>query len=57
MQIEEDERLYTVTDVGGGQGGARRQPSARRHGAALFVEIITVRAARAEEIERGVSLP
>ena len=51
MEIEEDERLYTVTDVAAGKvvlaGIALR----------FSCEVISVRAARPEEIERGVSLP
>jgi FKBP-type peptidyl-prolyl cis-trans isomerase SlyD len=57
MEIEEDERLYTVTDVAGGKvvldGNHPLAGSALR----FAVEIITVRPARAEEIERGLSLP
>ena len=37
MEVEEDERFYTVTDAGGGQGGARRQPPARRNCVTFFV--------------------
>jgi FKBP-type peptidyl-prolyl cis-trans isomerase SlyD len=57
MEIEENERLYTVTDVA--EGKAVLDANHPFAGIALrfSCEVISVRAARPEEIERGVSLP
>ena len=57
MEIEEDKHLYTVTDVAAGKvvpdGNHPLAGTALR----FSCEVISVRAARPEEIERGVSLP
>ncbi|MFL6565571.1 MAG: peptidylprolyl isomerase [Burkholderiales bacterium] len=57
MEIEEDERMYIVTDVA--QGKVVLDANHPLAGIALRFssEVISVRAARPEEIERGVSLP
>jgi FKBP-type peptidyl-prolyl cis-trans isomerase SlyD len=57
MEIEEDERLYTVTDVA--QGKVVLDGNHPLAGMALrfSCEVLSVRTASPEEIERGVSLP
>ena len=57
MEIEEDERLYTVTDVAGGKVVLDGNHPLAGLALRFAVEIVNVRPARAEEIERGVSLP
>jgi FKBP-type peptidyl-prolyl cis-trans isomerase SlyD len=57
MEIEEDERLYIVTDVAGGKVVLDGNHPLAGIALRFAVEIVNVRAARAEEIERGVSLP
>jgi FKBP-type peptidyl-prolyl cis-trans isomerase SlyD len=57
MEIEEDERLYTVTDVASGKVVLDGNHPLAGVALRFAVEIVTVRPARAEEIERGVSLP
>ena len=57
MQIEEDERVYTVTDVAGGKVVLDGNHPLAGMALRFTVEIVTVRPARAEEIERGVSSP
>ena len=57
MEIEEDDRLYTVTDVAAGKVVLDANHPLAGMALRFAIEIITVRPARAEEIERGVSLP
>ena len=57
MQIEEDDRFYTVTDVAEGKVVLDGNHPLAGMALRFSLEIIAVRAARAEEIERGVSLP
>ena len=57
MEIEEDERLYTVTDVAGGKVVLDANHPLAGMALRFSCEVISVRAARPEEIERGVSLP
>jgi FKBP-type peptidyl-prolyl cis-trans isomerase SlyD len=57
MEIEEDERLYIVTDVAGGKVVLDGNHPLAGIALRFAVEIVNVRPARAEEIERGVSLP
>jgi FKBP-type peptidyl-prolyl cis-trans isomerase SlyD len=57
MEIEEDERVYTVTDVAAGKVVLDGNHPLAGIALRFALEIITVRPARAEEIERGLSLP
>jgi FKBP-type peptidyl-prolyl cis-trans isomerase SlyD len=57
MQVEEDSRLYTVTDVAGGSVVLDANHPLAGMALRFSVVILTVRAARQEELERGVSLP
>jgi FKBP-type peptidyl-prolyl cis-trans isomerase SlyD len=57
MEIEENERLYTVTDVAGGKVVLDGNHPLAGIALRFALEIMTVRPARAEEIERGLSLP
>jgi FKBP-type peptidyl-prolyl cis-trans isomerase SlyD len=57
MEIEEGERLYTVTDVAGGKVVLDGNHPLAGIALRFAVEIVDVRPARAEEIKRGVSLP
>ena len=57
MQIEEDENLYTVTDVGGGSVVLDANHPLAGMALRFSLVILTVRAASEEEVRRGVSLP
>jgi len=57
MEIEEDERLYTVTDVAAGKVVLDANHPLAGIALRFSCEVISVRAARPEEIERRVSLP
>ena len=57
MEIEEDERLYTVTDVAAGKVVLDANHPLAGIALRFSCEVMSVRAARPEEIERGVSLP
>ena len=57
MEVEEDSRFYTVTDVAGGKVVLDGNHPLAGIALRFFLEIVTVRAAKAEEITRGVSLP
>ena len=57
MQVEEGSRLYTVTDVAEGKVVLDGNHPLAGMALRFHIEIITVRDARSEEIERGVSLP
>ena len=57
MQVEEDTRLYTVTDVAGGSVVLDANHPLAGMALRFSVVILAVRGATEEEIERGVSLP
>jgi FKBP-type peptidyl-prolyl cis-trans isomerase SlyD len=57
MQVEEGDTMYTVTDVGGGSVVLDANHPLAGMALRFSVVILTVRAAREEEIQRGVSLP
>ena len=57
MEVEEDSRLYTVTDVAGGKVVLDGNHPLAGMALRFSLEIITVRGARPEEIRGGVSLP
>jgi FKBP-type peptidyl-prolyl cis-trans isomerase SlyD len=57
MEIEEDEHLYTVTDVGAGKVVLDGNHPLAGLALRFSCEVVSVRAARPEEIERGVLLP
>ena len=57
MEVEEDARVYTVTDVAGGKVVLDGNHPLAGMALRFSLEIVTVRAAKAEEIKRGVSLP
>jgi len=57
MQVEEGDTVYTVTDVAGGSVVLDGNHPFAGMALRFSVVILTVRAAREEEIERGVSLP
>ena len=57
MQIEEDSRLYTVTEIGGGSVVLDANHPLAGMALRFSVAILTVRSATKEEMQRGVSLP
>jgi FKBP-type peptidyl-prolyl cis-trans isomerase SlyD len=57
MEVEEDSRFYTVTDVGAGKVVLDGNHPLAGMALRFSVEIVTVRAASPEEMRRGVSLP
>jgi FKBP-type peptidyl-prolyl cis-trans isomerase SlyD len=57
MQIEEDDRLYIVTDVGGGSVVLDANHSLAGMALRFSLVILTVRQATEEEVRHGVSLP
>lgn len=57
MEIEEDDQVYTVTDIAGGKVVLDGNHPLAGLALRFEVEVVTVRSAKAEEIERGVSLP
>jgi FKBP-type peptidyl-prolyl cis-trans isomerase SlyD len=57
MQVEEGDTVYTVTDVAGGSVVLDANHPLAGIALRFSVVILTVRAAREEEIQRGVSLP
>ncbi|HYY60881.1 MAG TPA: peptidylprolyl isomerase [Burkholderiales bacterium] len=57
MQIEEDSRLYTVTDIAGGSVVLDANHPLAGMALRFSVVILTVRSATREEMQRGVSLP
>jgi FKBP-type peptidyl-prolyl cis-trans isomerase SlyD len=57
MEIEEDSRFYTVTDVAGGKVVLDGNHPLAGMALRFILEIVSVRTAKAEEISRGVSLP
>ncbi len=57
MEIEEDERVYTVTDVADDKVVLDGNHPLAGMALRFACEVISVRSAKPEEIERGVSLP
>jgi FKBP-type peptidyl-prolyl cis-trans isomerase SlyD len=57
MEVEEDERLYTVTDVAAGKVVLDGNHPLAGIALRFSCEVLNVRAARPEEIRGGVSLP
>ncbi|HEU5178075.1 MAG TPA: hypothetical protein VFU24_11545 [Burkholderiales bacterium] len=57
MEVEEDSRFYTVTDVAAGKAVLDGNHPLAGIALRFSIEIVTVRSAKAEEISRGVSLP
>lgn len=57
MEVEEDSRFYTVTDIAAGKVVLDANHPLAGMALRFSLEIITVRHARPEELRRGVSLP
>jgi len=57
MEVEEDGRLYTVTDVASGKIVLDGNHPLAGMALRFSMEILSIRAARPEEIAQGVSLP
>ncbi len=57
MQVEEDDKLYRVTDVGGGKAVLDANHPLAGMALRFSLVILTVREASEEEVRRGVSLP
>jgi FKBP-type peptidyl-prolyl cis-trans isomerase SlyD len=57
MEIEEGERLYSVTDVAAGKVVLDGNHPLAGIALRFACEVVSVRAARRDEIDRGVSLP
>jgi len=57
MEVEEAARFYTVTDIADGKVVLDGNHPLAGMALRFSVAILTVRSARAEEIQRGVSLP
>ena len=57
MEVEEDDRLYTVTDVAAGKVVLDGNHPLAGMALRFSLEILSVREARPEEIAQGVSLP
>ena len=57
MEVEEDARFYTVTDVAGGKAVLDGNHPLAGIALRFFCEIVSVRSAKPEEVNRGVSLP
>lgn len=57
MEVEEDSRFYTVTNVADGKVVLDGNHPLAGMALRFSIEIVTVRTARPEEISRGVSLP
>ena len=57
MEVEEDSRFYTVTDVAGGKVVLDGNHPLAGMALRFILQVLTVRTAKAEEISRGVSLP
>jgi len=57
MEVEEDSRLYIVTDIAGGKVVLDGNHPLAGMALRFILEVLAVRAARPEEIGRGVSLP
>ena len=57
MEVEEDSRFYTITDIAGGKVVLDGNHPLAGMALRFFCEVVNVRSARPEEISRGVSLP
>jgi FKBP-type peptidyl-prolyl cis-trans isomerase SlyD len=57
MEVEEDSRFYTVTDIAAGKVVLDANHPLAGMALRFFVEVVAVRSANAEEIRRGVSSP
>ena len=57
MEVEEDSRFYTVTDIAGGKVVLDGNHPLAGMALRFFCEVVNVRSAKPEEISRGVSLP
>ena len=57
MEVEEDARFYTVTDVAAGKVVLDGNHPLAGMALRFSCQIVSVRTAKAEEITRGVSLP
>jgi FKBP-type peptidyl-prolyl cis-trans isomerase SlyD len=57
MEVEEESRLYIVTDIAGGKAVLDGNHPLAGMALRFSLEILSVRAASGEEIARGVSLP
>jgi FKBP-type peptidyl-prolyl cis-trans isomerase SlyD len=57
MQIEDGDEIYTVTEIAGGSVVLDANHPLAGMALRFSVVILTVRAARQEELDRGVSLP
>ena len=57
MEVEEDARFYTVTDVAGGKAVLDANHPLAGIALRFSCEVVSVRSAKPEEITRGVSLP
>ena len=57
MEVEEDARFYTVTDVAGGKVVLDGNHPLAGMALRFFLQVVSVRTAKPEEISRGVSLP
>lgn len=57
MEVEEGERLYTVTDLAAGKVVLDANHPLAGMALRFSLEILAVRSAQPEEIRRGVSLP
>jgi FKBP-type peptidyl-prolyl cis-trans isomerase SlyD len=57
MEVEEESRFYTVTDVAAGKVVLDANHPLAGMALRFSVEVVTVRSASPEEIRRGVSLP
>jgi FKBP-type peptidyl-prolyl cis-trans isomerase SlyD len=57
MEVQEDSRFYTVTDIAAGKVVLDANHPLAGMALGFSVEVVSVRSASAEEIRRGVSLP
>jgi FKBP-type peptidyl-prolyl cis-trans isomerase SlyD len=57
MEVEEDSRFYTVTDVASGTVVLDGNHPLAGMALRFYCQVLDVRSARPEEISRGVSLP
>ena len=57
MEVEEDSRFYTVTDIADGKVVLDGNHPLAGIALRFFCEVLSVRTARPEEISRGISLP
>jgi FKBP-type peptidyl-prolyl cis-trans isomerase SlyD len=57
MEVEEDSRLYTVTDIAAGKVVLDGNHPLAGMGLRFFCQVLSVRTARPEEIRGGVSSP